>query len=277
MKLRKALDKAKKTRQKSELPSAKRKPVLIKESPDQGWVPPVYSDSVRAKLDPQFVRENRFVCIDQDAPELDFYKILRTKIQLATRSKGWNTIMITSPQEGEGKTTTSVNLALTFAKAFSQTLLLVDCDLRRQNIHNVLGIESTAGLVDYLVDQKPLSDFIIWPGIRKMTLISGGRTIQNSAELLGSERMKALVEEMKTRYPDRYILFDTPPVLLGADTLALAPLVDCIVMVVFEGKTTMREVEKAVDMLPKDKIIGFVMNRQRKGKGSKYGYYYNYK
>jgi non-specific protein-tyrosine kinase len=276
MKLRKALDKAKKTRQKSEPSRIKRKPVVVKENNNQGWVAPEYSDSVQAKLDPQFVRDNRFVCIDQEAPELDFYKVLRTKIQLATRSKGWNTIMITSPQAGEGKTTTSVNLALTFAKAFNQTLLLVDCDLRRQNIHNVLGIESTAGLVDYLVNQKPLSDFIIWPGIKKMTVISGGRTIQNSAELLGSERMKTLVEEMKSRYPDRYILFDSPPVLLGADTLALAPLVDCIVMVVFEGKTTMRQVKKAVAMLPQDKLIGFVMNRQRKGKGSKYGYYYKY-
>ena len=276
MKLRKALDKAKMTRQQGESPGAKRRPVVIKKSPDQDWVPPVYSDSVQAKLDPLLARKNRFVCIDQEAPELDFYKVLRTKIQLATRSKGWNTIMITSPLAGEGKTTTSVNLAFTFAKAFNQTLLLVDCDLRRQNIHNVLGIKSTAGLVDYLVNQKPLSDFIIWPGIKKMTLISGGRTIQNSAELLGSERMKALVKEMKTRYPDRYILFDAPPVLLGADTLALASFVDCIVMVVFEGKTSMREVKKAVDMLPKDKIIGFVVNRQRKGIGSKYGYYQNY-
>ena len=151
---------------------------------------------------------------------------------------------------------------------------MVDCDLRRQNIHHVLGIDSHAGLVDYLVNHRPLSDFIIWPGIEKLTLISGGRTIQNSTELLGSKRMKDLVAEMKTRYPERYVLLDTPPVLVGADTLALAPLVDGIVMVVAEGKTAMREVRKALDILPADKILGFVMNRQRKGQGAKNGYYY---
>jgi len=277
MKLRKALDKAKKARQESGPSIVKRsKPVVIKQSPDRDWKPPVYSQSVQAELDSQLVRENRFVCIDQDAPELDFYKVLRTKIQQAIRSRGWNTIIVTSPRAGEGKTTTSVNLALTFAKAYNQTALLIDCDLRRQNIHNVLGIESNTGLVDYLVNKKPLSDFIIWPGIKQLTLISGGRTIQNSTELLASERMKSLVEEMKNRYPDRSVLFDAPPVLLGADTLALASLVDCILMVVNEGKTTMRDVKKAVDMLPKDKILGFVMNRQRTGMGSKNGYYKNY-
>jgi len=220
MKLKKALDKAKKIRLEGGVPVVERTAEAIKESPERDWAPPVYSKSVQAELDPQLVRANRLVCIDQEAPELDFFKVLRTKIQQATQSRGLNTIMITSPQAAEGKTMTSVNLALTFAKAYNQTILLVDCDLRRQNIHNTLGIDSNAGLVDYLIDKKPLSDFIIWPGINKLTLISGGHTIQNSTELLGSERMKTLVAEMKNRYPDRYVLFDTPPILLGADTLA---------------------------------------------------------
>ena len=76
---------------------------------------------------------------------------------------------------------------------------------------------------------------IVWPGIEKMTLISGGKTISDSAELLNSPKMKALVQEVKLRYADRYIIFDTPPILGWADAITFAPLVDCILMVVEEG------------------------------------------
>ena len=173
-------------------------------APDAVWQPPVYSESASTDLDPDVMHENRCVGFASDGPELDSYKVLRTKIQQLTQQKGWNTVMITSPQHGEGKTLTSINLALTFSKAYNQTILLVDCDLRQQNVHKSFGFNSPCGLIDYLVDDKPLKDVIIWPKIDQLTLISGGRTIQNSAELLGSPRMKGLIEEMKARYDDRY-------------------------------------------------------------------------
>jgi non-specific protein-tyrosine kinase len=124
------------------------------------------------------------------------------------------------------------------------------------------------------VEDKPLKEFIIWPGIDKLTLISGGRTIQNSTELLGSPKMKALIDEMKSRYDDRYILFDAAPVLIGADALALAPLVDCIIMVVEEGRTSTKDVQKAIEMIPREKFLGFVLNRQSKAIAEDYNYYY---
>ena len=104
----------------------------------------------------------------------------------------------------------------------------------------------------------PLKDLIVLPNIEKLTLISGGKTIANSAELLGSPRMKAFVQEIKSRYDDRYIVFDTPPVLGWADAIAFAPLVDCILMVVEEGRTSIKDVNKALEMLPAEKILGFV-------------------
>lgn len=305
MKLRKALDKAKKDRRTNTLSltltnldgteerkgkrqlnpiftkAARRGRVLAKNqeatstlsSPEPGnliknlahdavWHPPVYSESAPIDLDPDVMRENRCVGFASDGPELDSYKVLRTQIQQLTQQKGWNTVLITSPQSGEGKTLTSINLALTFSKAYNQTILLVDCDLRQQNVHKSFGFNSPCGLIDYLVDDKPLKDIIIWPKIDQLTLISGGRTIQNSAELLGSPRMKDLVEEMKVRYDDRYVLFDAPPVLLGADTLALAPYVDCLIMVVQEGRTSMRAVQKSLKLIAEEKFLGFVINRQ---------------
>jgi len=116
--------------------------------------------------------------------------------------------------------------------------------------------------VDYLAGEQELKSLITWPGIDQMTVISGGRTAVNSAELLGSVRMKALVQELKSRYEDRYVLFDAAPVLSGADAIALASHVDCIVMVVEEGRTALRDAKKALAMLPQEKFLGFVLNRQ---------------
>jgi len=93
-----------------------------------------------------------------------------------------------------------------------------------------------------------------------MTLISGGRPFQESAEILGSPRMKELITDMKGRYPERYILFDAPPIMAGADVLTLAPLVDHIIVVVRAGKTSMEDVRKALGFLPKAKVLGLVLN-----------------
>jgi protein-tyrosine kinase len=276
MKLRKALEKAKKARGEPVLSSE----VFTLKAADKPaadeWQPPVYCKSIKVELDTGTVLNNRCVCLQGDAPELDCYKVLHTKIQQLTQAKGWRTLMITSPGAGEGKTLTAINLALTFSKAYNQTVLLVDCDLRNQNVHKTLGLESESGLIDYLADNKALQEFIIWPGIDKLTLISGGRAIRNSSELLGSPKMKELVDELKSRYEDRYVIFDTAPILMGADALALAPSVDGIVMVVEEGRTAMRHVQKALEMIPPEKFLGFVMNRQRVD-GSQYGYYYHYR
>lgn len=274
MKLRKALDKANSERQEKSEPSVESKVEQAaapeeKSSEDRGtaWQAPVYSESVSVRLDPEKLVRNRCVCIRPDAEELDAYKVLRTQIQQRTKSQGMNTIMVTSVRPGEGKTVTAINLALTFAREYQQTALLVDCDLKKQDVHHYLGFASDRGLIDYLEYDRPLKDFIIWPGIEKLTLISGGRTISDSTELLGSPKMKELVEEMKTRYEDRYVLLDVPAVLDGADAMVFAPLVDGIVMVVEKGCTPVADVKKAVDLLPKEKFLGFILNN-RTGDGS---------
>jgi len=278
MKLRQALEKAKKLREEAAPPPSSAAasppaPLPSPARPPSDWKPPVYAESNRVGLDERTLVRNHCVCIEPDAKELEFYKVLRTKIQFLTRHKGLNTVMVTSAREAEGKTLTCINLAITFAKAFNQTVMLVDGDLRRQSVHRVMGYESGAGLVDYLLQERPLQDLVVWPGIEQMTLISGGRTVSNSAELLSSPRMKALVEEMKTRYEDRYVLFDSAPVLSGADAMALAAHVDCLVMVVEEGRTSLREVKKAISMLPAEKLLGFVLNRQKKSMTRGYMYY----
>lgn len=237
------------------------------------WVPPAYTESRCCTLDTRTLHANRCTCFQEDAPELDYYKVLRTQLIQRTQARGWNTIMITSARPGEGKTVTAINLTMTFAKAYSQTVLLMDCDLRQQKIYRYMGIASDKGIIDYLSNGCPLKEMIIWPGIDKMTVISGGRTVNESAELLGSPKMKALIAEMKARYTDRYLLLDAPPVLSGADALTLSELADGIVMVVESGRTPVKEVQEALALLPEEKFLGFVLNKHTSDNNGYYNYY----
>lgn len=226
-----------------------------------GWISPTYSQSRAIHLDPLVVSRNRCLAYLDNVPEAEAFRVLRTQILRRSHDSAGNSIMVTSALPGEGKTITAINLAFTFAREFQHTVLLVDGDLRKQNIHKYLGCSGEKGLIDYLADGSPVSELMTWPGIEKMTIISGGRHFQESAEMLGSPRMKELVSDMKGRYPERYILFDVPPILTGADVLTFAPLIDYVIVVVQAGKTSTDDVRKALQFLPKEKILGFVLNR----------------
>ena len=227
-----------------------------------GWLSPTYSSSRSVQLDTQAVLDNRCIAIGTNTSDAEIYRILRSQIMRRCEETGCgNTLMITSAVEQEGKTVTAINLAMTLAREFSQTVLLVDCDFRKQQIHETLSYQSDKGLADYLLHNTPFSDIVVWPGIEKLTVISGGSAIGASSELLGSPGMRQLIEEMKSRYPNRYVIFDSPPVLSCSDALALATLVDGIVVVTRAGKTSRKDVVKALDMLPRDKVIGLVLNK----------------
>lgn len=226
-----------------------------------GWFSPVYSQSRNVHLDPGFIARNRCLAYLDNVPEAEAYRVLRTQILQRIHGTGGNTIMVTSALPGEGKTLAAINLAFSFSREYRHTVLLVDGDLKKQSIHKYLGCPGEKGLADYLVDGTPVSELITWPGIEKMTFISGGRSCKESAELLGSPRMKELMSDIKGRYPERYIIFDAPPILSGADVLTFAPLVDQVVVVVQAGKTSMDDVKKALQFLPQDKVLGLVLNR----------------
>jgi len=274
-KLRRALEKAKqeKAEEKGEM-DGKDAQAFGPEEDKAGRLSPAYFRSQSYKLDPKALADNRLVCFSSDSLEIEFYKILRTKVLQRTRPNRWNTIMITSALPGEGKTLTAINLALTFAREFNNTVLLVDCDFRQQHVHKAMGIPSEQGLIDALMDGRPLQELIIWPGIERLTLISGGRTITDTSEVLSSAKMGTLVSEIKSRYPDRHVFFDVPPVLSVADAMAFAPLVDAILMVVWAEKTSLQDVKRAVELIPKEKFLGFVLNRQSIPPSAYYGAYY---
>jgi non-specific protein-tyrosine kinase len=264
MSIRKALDKAKQERSAQLAPET---PAVVEPKGPRvahsgaNWNAPAYVESKTVSIDVATAVQNHCVALSPDFSEVDYYKVLRTQLRQIGADKGWRTIMVTSVSPGEGKTVTAINLAATFAREYSQTVLLVDADLRRQSIHRYLGYQSQLGLLDVLEGRAAMKDIIVWPGIDKFTIISGGGVVADSSEIMGSPRMQELVMELKTRYDDRYVIFDVPPVMGGADALAFAPLVDCIILVVGTGITRQQELTKALEMLPREKIAGFVLNQ----------------
>ncbi|MFH0726568.1 MAG: AAA family ATPase [Pseudomonadota bacterium] len=271
MDLRKSIEKAKKMREGEAQPNGDPPIAPVKPLNGDQWSPPVYTQSGVVRLNTVTLAQNRIVTDTADLAQIEAYKVLRARILQQTRENGLRTIMVTSASPGEGKTITAINLAFTFAKEHNQTVLLVDADLRRQQIHKYLGIDSKFGLADHIVDDRPIADLIMWPGIDKLTVISGGRTVHDSAELIGSPKMKTLVTEMKDRYADRYIFFDCPPVLSSADTLSFIPCVDAVLMVSAADHSSARSIKKALELIPKEKLLGFAMNRS---KGAGKAYYY---
>ena len=195
-------------------------------------------------------------------PFVDAFKILRTQVMHRLREHDWNVLGVTSPDQGEGKTLTVVNLAVSLAMETTQTVLLVDANLTNPSVHEFFGLDDCPGLTDYLLDDEPLEDLLLHPGIDRLVLLPGGGAVSNSTEALTSPKMIALVEEMKHRYQSRIVIFDLPPLLHTADVLAFSPYTDALLLVVEEGKTTAEEVQRAMSLVKKSHpLLGTVLNK----------------
>lgn len=186
-----------------------------------------------------------------------------------------NMIMVTSALAGEGKTFTSINLAMSIATEMDRTVLLVDADVAKPDVTSRLGVEAEKGLIDVLLDDSlTLSDVLLRTDIPKLTLLPSGSRHVHSTELLASERMRQLTLELSTRYSDRVVIFDSPPLLLTSEASVLAGLMGQVVMVVEESNTSQHAVKEAVELLQDNEIVGIVMNKGSRGSsGEGYSYY----
>jgi capsular exopolysaccharide synthesis family protein len=186
------------------------------------------------------------------------YRALRTRLALAEGSTALRTILVTSPQKGEGKSLTSANLALTMAQELQRKVVIVEADLRKPALQNLFGLPSGPGLADYLVGAVELKDVMKFLPEHNLTVIPAGACPMNPAELLGSTAMRRMLDYLRTRF-DRVIL-DTPPVLPLADVAILAPLVDGSLMVVRAGYTPKPAIENALRAFDSTRLLGVVLN-----------------
>lgn len=220
-----------------------------------------YTVTRNIPIDALELRKKR-ILIDQNNSVADAYKILRTQILQRMREKGWNALAITSPNKAEGKTLTSINLAISLAREMDYTVLLVDTDLRKPAVHHHLNFHVEKGLSDYLKSDIPINEILVHPqGISKLVILPAGHAVDNSSELLSSPKMMRLVDELKNRYPSRIVLFDLPPILTYSDALAFSPLIDAMLVVIEDGQTQRNDLRQAFEMLQGVDVIGTVLNK----------------
>jgi protein-tyrosine kinase len=254
--IEKALEKAKKERASIEV-----KEKVKDEVKDITYEKPVYQYTRVMSVDENVLLENKILNQSNNSVVTDRYNLLRTQILEKTRDSGMNSILVTSVTKGEGKTLTAINLAISIARELNQTVLLVDADLRAPSLHKLLDLNTDKGLSDYLLHDIPISDLLINPEIEKLVILPGGISINNSAEILGSTKMETLVQEMKQRYKDRYVIFDSPPLLSSPDPIVFSSYVDGIVLVVEAGKTTTQQIIEAMNLLKGKNVLGTVLNK----------------
>jgi exopolysaccharide/PEP-CTERM locus tyrosine autokinase len=219
--------------------------------------------------------ETMVVINDPLSPMAEEYRKLKESLVKVTRRERFdNLIAVTSATVGEGKSMTSVNLAACLASEFDHTVLLVDADLRRPTVHRYLNFESAKGLSDCLREGLDVGQVMIKTGIGKLSVLQAGTPVANPVELFTSEAMRHLFLELKNRYPDRYIIVDTPPVLPFAETRSIASFADGILLVVREGQPTPDQVRDSIEALD-NKVLGIVYNGAQINNRAAYYYYGN--
>jgi protein-tyrosine kinase len=212
------------------------------------------------------------VCEAPESYDAENFKILRAQIIFPKDGKRPKTIMVTSAFPGEGKTFVASNLAASLAQGIDEYVLLIDCDLRRPTVHSMFGYSNREGLREYLTGKRQLSDLFIKTKINKLSLLTAGSLPPNPSELLSSDMMKSFLEEVKGRYEDRFIIIDSPPSQFASDANVLAKRVDGIIFVIMSGKSPRKEIQRGIQNLGKEKIIGIVFN----GHSQSYRYYRKY-
>ena len=214
--------------------------------------------------------KRRIALLQPDSYVAEQYRSLRGRIDSLASQRPLKTLAVTSANAGEGKSTCAVNLATVTAMSVGRSVLLIDCDLRRPKVHWTLGLQPQVGLAEVLLNQAKVDE-----AIQKLDGINLDvlpvRTIpSNPSELLASPEMKRLLEEVAGRY-DRIIL-DTPACLGLPDAKSISEICDGLVMVVRAGVTPQQEVQAALDILDRRRVVGLVLNGSEATR-EQYGYY----
>jgi protein-tyrosine kinase len=231
-----------------------------------------------------FARMKQRGFVTPDAPKsqiADEFRVVKRPIirnalgQRGTRVRNGNLVMVTSALPGEGKTFMSVNLALSIATEVDSRVLLVDGDVAHPSIPSLLGTPHAPGLLDLLTrEDLDVADALIRTNAERLTILPAGSRHRRSTELLASEQMASLLRELGSRYPDRIILFDSPPILATTEARVLASHMGQIVMVVAADSTSQHAVQSALETIENCEVVLMALNKaKRTDVGTYYGYY----
>ncbi len=210
----------------------------------------------------------------------DQYRVLKRPLITNATGKGaatvahGNLIMVTSALPGEGKSYTSINLAMSIAAELDHTVMLVDADVARPSVLRMLGLPQGPGLLDLLEGKADMASVLMRTNVDKLTLLPSGTPHPRATELLASEAMNQLLDDMATRYPDRIIIFDSPPLLLTTESRVLASHMGQIVVVVAAGRTLQASVQQALSTIESCPLKMMVLNKAQAQIAGGYGYGY---
>jgi len=220
--------------------------------------------------EPSEANKRRIALIQPDSYVAEQYRSLRGRIDSLASQRPIKTLAVTSANSGEGKSTCSVNLAAVTAMSVGRSVLLIDCDLRRPKVHWTLGLQPQVGLAEVLLNQATLEEAVLKLDGVNLDVLPVRSVPSNPSELLASPEMRKLTEEVAGRY-DRVIL-DTPACLGLPDAKSVSEFCDGLVMVVRAGATPREEVQAALDILDRRKVVGLVLNGSEATR-EQYGYY----
>lgn len=230
----------------------------------------IYQQTKVFNLDPNVLRRNKLYSLFKNNRMTDHFDIAKGQLLKKLDDINGNCIIVTSAHPGEGKTFSSINLAISLAREYDRTAMVIDADLRnpwrkhRDFANDFFSLAPDKGLVDYLEEVADLSEIILNPGINKMTIIPAGRRALNSAELLASPRMEFMIKELKSRYGNqRVIIFDCPATLSCVDPIVFSHLVDGIVFIVESERTTTDDLKKAMALFKEKPILGVILNKSK--------------
>ena len=211
----------------------------------------------------------------------DQFRLIKRPLLANAKAKGekalkhGNLIMVTSSLSDEGKSFTSVNLAMSIAMELDNTVMLVDADVARPSILRMLGLQVMPGLLDVLEGSKDMHSVLLKTNIDKLTVLPSGSSRPKATELLASDAMRRLLDDMAARYPDRIIIFDSPPLLLTTESRVLATQMGQVVMVVQADRTLQADVDHALSTIKGCANINLVLNKVRGTSSDGYGYGYS--
>ncbi len=229
-----------------------------------------YRQTPIVELDEAQLENQRIVAHRKSHPASWGFDLLRTQVLQKMDENGWRTLAVTSPTMESGKTVVAINLAIAIAQQTNRTSLLVDLDLRRPRVASTLGLQREVSLDQVLSGDARIEDAMVNPGIPRLVVLPTQQSIPNSAELLGSSKVAALMNELREKYADRVVVVDLPPVLAADDVLAILPRIDCVLLVVANGASTRKEIEEAMNRLSKSQLLGVVLNKDDAPTGNAY-------
>lgn len=245
---------------------------------------PVRQSGRQVDIDLSALARDGMVTPDQPRSQIaEEYRVVKRPLLRNLQGKGataienGNLIMVSSALPGEGKSFTAINLAISIAMELDHTVLLVDADVSRPAILNRLGLEPEKGLMDVLTGRAELGDVLLRTNVEKLSLLPAGMPHPRATELLASDAMIRMLEEMATRYAERVIVFDSPPLLVTTEARELATHMGQVVLVVEANRTTHSTVKQALAAIENCPVKLLVLNKSGdRGPGGYYGYGYGY-